>query len=228
MTTPLRFSTLSALFLVGGFVLGGCAEMLEEPARALAANPGEAEVDAFWRDGAMNEALPLAQQAASEGLPWAQLRMGLFHELGEGVAQSDAKAVLWYRKAAVQFAEPDDLVLGLEIVVGLSDRQGYFRQWDDALAARFHLARHYLAGSGVPYDIERAYLIAANVLKLSENRTLEVCDMDYRTLYREVNFPQCAITQAEIHELLKNIETYLTDSERARVKQASENWEFAP
>ena len=205
----------------------GCtAGVMETPARALEANPGEAEVDILWREDEMESALAIAREAAEQGLPWAQLRMGMFHERGEGVAQDDATAVGWYRKAAVQFAERDGM--GFAILVGLSDRRGFFRQWDDALAARFFLARHYWKGSGVRYDVTRAWLLADNVRKLSEFRMIEACDTDSRTLYREMNHPECVITQDQIDGLIREIEAHMTDEEKAAVVGRAEGWDYEP
>ena len=214
------------MLAAGTMLASGCAETLEAPARMLAANPNEAEVDALWRDGDMERALPLVREAAAQGYPWAQLRMGMFAARGDGTPKNDAEAVGWYRKAAAQFAEPDGM--GLQLAAGLSDRHGFFRQWDDALAARFLLARHYYEGAGIGYDITRAYLLADNVRKLSEGRTLEACDMDYRTLYREVNHPQCAITQQEIRALQHDIEAHMTDQERTLAAEQAVGWQYAP
>lgn len=213
------------LLVLWASLAAGCtAGVMETPARALEANPGEAEVDILWREDEMESALAIARGAAEKGFPWAQLRMGMFHELGEGVAQDDAAAVDWYRKAAGQFAERDGM--GLAILVGLSDRRGFFRQWDDALAARFFLARHYWKGSGVRYDIIRAWLLADNVRKLSEFKTIEVCDTDSRTLYREMSHPECVITQDQIGALIQEIEVHMTDEERAEVAGRAESWDY--
>lgn len=212
--------------LWASLVAGCTAGVMEAPARALEANPGEAEVDILWREDEMESALVIAREAAEKGFPWAQLRMGMFHELGEGVARDDTVAVDWYRKAAAQFAERDGM--GLAILVGLSDRRGFFRQWDDALAARYFLARHYWKGSGVRYDIVRAWLLADNVRKLSEFKMIEACDTDSRTLYRETSHAQCAITRKEIRDLIRGIEEEMTDEERAAAAEQSNNWEYVP
>lgn len=212
--------------LLASLAVGCTAGVMEAPARALEANPGEAEVDILWREDEMEPALAIAREAAEKGFPWAQLRMGMFHELGEGVAQDDAVAVDWYRKAAGQFAERDGM--GLAILVGLSDRRGFFRQWDDALAARYFLAHHYWKGSGVRYDIIRAWLLADNVRKLSKFKMIEACDTDSRTLYRETSHAQCAITREEIKDLIRGIEEEMTDEERAAAAEQSESWEYVP
>jgi len=225
MSASLGSRTILLAFWVS--LTAGCtAGVMETPARALEANPGEAEVDILWREGEMESALAIAREAAEKGFPWAQLRMGMFHELGEGVTQDDAAAVDWYRKAAAQFAERDGM--GLAILVGLSDRRGFFRQWDDALAARFFLAHHYWKGSGVSYDIIRAWLLADNVRKLSEFKMIEACDTDSRTLYRETSHAQCAITRKEIGDLIRGIEEDMTDKERAAAAEQSESWEYVP
>lgn len=215
------------LLMLWASLAAGCtAGVMEAPARALEANPGEAEVDILWREDEMDSALAIAREAAEKGFPWAQLRMGMFHDLGEGVAQDDAVAVDWYRKAAAQFAERDGM--GLAILVGLSDRRGFFRQWDDALAARYFLAHHYWKGSGVRYDIIRAWLLADNVRKLSEFKMIEACDTDSRTLYRETSHAQCAITRKEIQDLIRGIEEEMTDEERTAAAEQSESWEYVP
>lgn len=212
--------------LLASLAVGCTAGVMEAPARALEANPGEAEVDILWREDEMESALAIAREAAEKGFPWAQLRMGMFHELGEGVAQDDVSAVDWYRKAADQFAERDGM--GLAILVGLSDRRGFFRQWDDALAARYFLAHHYWKGSGVRYDIIRAWLLADNVRKLSKFKMIEACDTDSRTLYRETSHAQCAITRKEIGDLIRGIEEEMTDEERAAAAEQSESWVYVP
>ena len=199
---------------------------MRAPAQALEANPGEAEVDILWREDEMEQALTIARKAAEQGFPWAQLRMGMFHEQGEEVAQDDAVAVDWYRKAAAQFAERDGM--GLAILVGLSDRRGFFRQWDDALAARFFLARHYWKGAGVRHDIVHAWLLADNVRNLSDFRMIEACDTDSRTLYRETIHARCSITQAEINELIRDIEGEMTDEERIVAAERAVDWEYTP
>ncbi len=215
------------LFALWASLAAGCAApVMEAPARALEANPGEAEVDLLWREGRMDSALAIAREAAERGFPWAQLRMGMFHDLGEGVAEDDATAVGWYEKAAAQFAERDGM--GLAILVGLSDRRGFFRQWDDALAARFFLARHYWKGSGVRHDITRAWLLADNVRRLSDYRSVEACETHSRSLYREEIHARCAITQEEIGDLIRGIEEEMTDEEREAAAKRAESWEYAP
>ena len=215
----------AVLLAVWVLLATGCAEAMRAPAQALEANPGEAEVDILWREDEMEQALTIARKAAEQGFPWAQLRMGMFHEQGEEVAQDDAVAVDFYRKAAAQFAERDGM--GLAILVGLSDRRGFFRQWDDALAARFFLARHYWKGAGVRHDIVHAWLLADNVRKLSDFRMIEACDTDSRTLYRETRHAQCAITQTEIDDLIQDIERDMIDEEKRIAEEQSAGWEYA-
>ena len=224
---PMPLVSRAILLALWVSLAAGCtAGVMEAPARTLEANPGEAEVDILWREGEMEPALAIAGEAAEQGYPWAQLRMGMFHEQGEGVVQDDAIAVDWYRKAAAQFAERDGM--GLAILVGLSDRRGFFRQWDDALAARFFLARHYWQGTGVRHDIVRAWLLADNVRKLSGFRMLEACDTDSRTLYRETSHARCSITQEEINGLIRDIERDMTDKERIVAAEQATDWEYTP
>lgn len=224
---PASLGSRTILLMLWVSLTAGCtAGVMEAPARALEANPGEAKVDILWREGEMAPALAIARDAAEGGFPWAQLRMGMFYDHGEGVAEDDAAAVGWYRQAAAQFAERDGM--GLAILAGLSDRRGYFRQWDDALAARFFLARHYWQGTGVRHDIVRAWLLADNVRRLSDHRMIEACDPASRTLYREMNHPECVITQDQIDGLIREVEAQMTDEEKAAAAGRAAGWDYGP
>jgi TPR repeat protein len=48
------------------------------------------------------KALSLISRAAEQGNPETQFNLGAMYRAGKGVAQSDAEAVRWYRKAAAQ------------------------------------------------------------------------------------------------------------------------------
>src|SRR5262245_56577587 len=63
---------------------------------------------------AYRELLPLAQR----GDAIAQCVLGIMYQSGEGVAQDDAKAVWWYRKAAEQGNADAQSALGLMYATG--------------------------------------------------------------------------------------------------------------
>jgi TPR repeat protein len=52
--------------------------------------------------GRYDEALPLYQQAAEQGLASAQYNLGVMYHTGHGVAKDISTAIYWYRKAADQ------------------------------------------------------------------------------------------------------------------------------
>src|SRR5215831_3360658 len=66
---------------------------------------------------------------ANGGDPRAQYDLGLMYDQGQGVQQSDAKAMEWYERAAQQ-GEP---------------------------RAQYNLGLMYLNGQGVPQDLVKAY-----------------------------------------------------------------------
>jgi|TARA_B110000908_G_scaffold73887_1_gene89028 TPR repeat protein len=79
--------------------------------------------DVFYSE--FDEAFALAKK----GYPWAQFNVGVMYANGEGVSQSDAKAIKWYRKGAEQ---------------GNTD-------------AQMHLGVMYANGFGIVADAVRAY-----------------------------------------------------------------------
>jgi TPR repeat protein len=70
----------------------------------------------------------IVREAAEEGDPAAQNKLGVFYEIGASIEQSDAEAVKWFRKAA---------------------DQGHGE-------AMFNLGEMYEAGRGVPQNIDEA------------------------------------------------------------------------
>ena len=56
----------------------------------LLATPSVAEISPFAKD----------QKAAQLGNPDAQFKLGLAYQMGDGVSQDDAKAAIWFRRAA--------------------------------------------------------------------------------------------------------------------------------
>ena len=80
--------------------------------------------DVFYSE--FDEAFALAKK----GCPWAQVNIGVMYADGEGVTQSDKKAIKWFRKGAGQ-GNPD---------------------------AQMHLGAMYANGYGVTPDAVQAYV----------------------------------------------------------------------
>lgn len=61
-----------------------------------------AQAEAFSQAGNDREALPLFREAAEQGHPGAQYRLGLMYRQGDVIEHDDEKAMTWFRKAAEQ------------------------------------------------------------------------------------------------------------------------------
>ena len=133
-------------------------------ATGAAAGPLEDGIAAYNR-GDPKTALKLWQPLADAGNADAQVNIGVLHANGEGVPQSYAEALTWYRKAADQgdvFALNN---LGLMYMRGqgitASDRMAVqlYRQAADRnfAPAQFNLATMYAQGRGIEKDKAEAY-----------------------------------------------------------------------
>ncbi len=135
-------------------------------------NPGERTADKHWVGGDYAAALEIARPRAELGEPWAQLRMAIYYDVGNGVDKDPAEAAKWYKKAAVQMAEGS---WAEGKILGETGKSGYFGQRNDALIAQYRLARLYLLGKGVEKDLVKAYLLANNVSKKSNGESVFFC-----------------------------------------------------
>ena len=83
---------------------------------------------------AYNELLPLAEQGDAA----AQFYLGFMYETGQGVAQDDAEAVKWYRRAAEQGDADAQNNLGLMYEYGEGVAQDYVQahMWYSLAASR--------------------------------------------------------------------------------------------
>ncbi|MGD9537662.1 MAG: peptidoglycan-binding protein [Alphaproteobacteria bacterium] len=88
-----------------------------------------AEATAAYEAGDYETAFKLMQPHAERGEPSAQHNLGLMYYTGQGVAQDDAMAAHWYRRAAEQ----------------------------DYAVAQYNLGLLYAKGQGVPQDYAEAY-----------------------------------------------------------------------
>lgn len=155
---------VALLFLSLSLLLSGCAG--PNP------NVGERTVDLAWYRGDYAYAVKAVTPRAEAGQPWAQLRLGMFYELGMGVDQDIGKAADWYEKAAVQKAE-GGWAEGL--MIGAVGPVGYFNQNGDARIAQYKLARIQLEGKGVSQDLMKAYFNIRTVKEESQGKPLFFC-----------------------------------------------------
>ena len=87
----MKYKMIAALLLLSLFACAG-----PNP------NPGERTADVLWAKYEHQQALDIIKPQAEAGIPWAQLRLGVAYELGNGVEQNSSEALKWYKKAAVQ------------------------------------------------------------------------------------------------------------------------------
>lgn len=112
-----------------------------------------------------NKALELLSRAIAKDHPYGTFLMGVAHSTGLGVPQDDAKAVIWYERAANLGNVHGQYWLAFMIANG---RGGIGANWEGAYPlmvkaaeqghsdARFMLGYMFQAGLGVDQDFEQA------------------------------------------------------------------------
>lgn len=109
---------------------------------------------------AFAEVSPLAAQGNAD----AQFLMGMFYDSGNGVAQDQAQAASWYRRAADQKHLVAQLFLGVLYYSGQGVKQDYAQalHWFQGPAesgndqAQYYLGAMYAQGTGVAMDDDKA------------------------------------------------------------------------
>jgi hypothetical protein len=190
-----RSSILLALLLG----LTGCA--------GLNPNPGERTVDNAWAYGDYERVHSILRPCAERGEPWAQYRLAVAYEFGNGVEKNTRTAIQWYLKAAVQegsgaWADGQ--------TVGAFGKAGYFNQKTDALLAQHGLATIYLNGNGVPPDLVKAYLLEFHVSKESNGSFLFACYLP--------NGQPTGISAETISKTLGEIEKKMTPEQKTEAQ----------
>lgn len=108
------------------------------------------------------ELRPLAETGHGK----AQYQVGVMYEYARGYEQSDANAIVWYRKAAAQNVAAAQYRLGVmyENGWGVAQNHAHAAHWYKKAAMQEHgfaqhdLAFMYFAGKGVPRDHVQAYM----------------------------------------------------------------------
>jgi len=112
------------------------------------------------KKGDFQRALDTLRPLAAKGDPDAEFLLGMLYDAGNGVAQDQAIAASWYRKAAEQKHLLAQLFLGVLFYAGQGVEQDYRQaaRWLQAPAdsgnaqAQFYLGSMYAAGTGVEKD----------------------------------------------------------------------------
>src|SRR3990172_9937102 len=113
MRWPMRIPS-GAMILIISLLIAGLA----------VAEPFEDATIAYYI-GDYETAYRLIKPLAEQGLPEAQLNLGLLYDNGQGVPQDHAEAAKWYRKAAEQGNAKGQYELGMMHCTGLGVLQDY-------------------------------------------------------------------------------------------------------
>ena len=198
---------MNLIMLLGAFLgvfLLGCAG--PNP------NPGERNADVLWSKYQHNEALKIILPAAEKGDPWAQLRLGVAYELGKGVPKEVAKALYWYKHAAVHKGN-DKWSSG--VLVGEVGTPGYFGQNTDAMVAQYLISNIYLRGDGVEKNLVAAYLWAKHLAQESSGKDVFFCCEFEGGRW---------IPQSDIQHTITQIEKEISQTQKATAEQLLPTW----
>ncbi len=178
-------------------------------------NPGERTADTNWEQGNPERALEVARSAAERGMPWAQLRMGIYYNTGFGVEEDIPEAIKWYKLAARQLEEGK---WAEGYMVGATGETGYFGQKSDALIAQYRLADIYYQGEGVGKDLTLSYLLINNVITKSHGDpdVFFCCDWSGGRWFHETQFT----------ELKANLEKAMTQEQLEEAVIMSKSWDL--
>ena len=160
MKTKLKIFILSSIIFITG-----CAG--PNP------NPGERTIDMGIMGNSLTEYdLENLRNKAEKGFPWAQLRMGVIHEKGNGVIKNLDKAERWYTLTAENYG---DDAWSNGHMIGAIGKAGYFNQNSDALIAKFQLAGIYLDKNSGKLNISKGYELIKEVKEKSNNTYIFYC-----------------------------------------------------
>lgn len=140
-----------------------CSVLLLAPNYSLHASMTDNAVTAI-KKGDFETALKELRPLIEKNDPNAQFLMGMLYDAGSGVAQDQAIAASWYRKAAEQNHLIAQLFLGILHYSGNGVEKDYLKaaQWLQAPAnngndqAQFYLGSMYAEGNGVNKDDAKA------------------------------------------------------------------------
>ena len=129
-------------------------------------------------------------KAAEQGYAHAQSNLGTLIRDGQGVAQDDTEAVMWFRKAADQGDAVAEFLLGNQYAFGKGVPQDYSEamSWFRKAAEQGHpRAMHdlgviYAKGLGVPQDYVRAHMWFSLSAAQGEQMAVKTLEMAERMM----------------------------------------------
>jgi TPR repeat protein len=192
------------LSLMAMMVLSGCAGM--NP------NPGERTTDVAWENGNYTQAFEVAEQFAEQSHPWAELRLGMYYDVGHGVEENIDKSLYWYKRAANHNIEGK---WAEGYIAGAAGKAGYFGERNDALIAQYRLARLYMEDERVERNLVISYILATQLLT-----KLAGSDMFFCCEWSEGRF----FTTVMVEDTIKELEEQLTEDERRKISEVESTW----
>ena len=188
--------------------LCGCASVITP-------NTGELRSDELWEQKQYDEALAIIEPAAQAGLPWAQLRLGIAYEYGQGKQQDYLKAIEWYKKTAGQSSE-DAWSDGLPLLSAGVD--GFFNQNNDALVAQYLIARIWTDEALFSQNqLAEAWLMVNHIIvKKNDSDILYCCENS--------SLGEQTIENERIIELRNSIENKLGPQDLTTLKKRAVYW----
>ncbi len=137
--------------------------VLVAPFAPAIASGADQALEAMQR-GDFKTALHELRPRAAQNDPQAQFLLGMLYDSGKGVAQDQAAAASWYRKAAVQHHLMAQLYLGVLLYTGegVKPDRAEAARWFQAPAengndmAQFYLGSMYASGTGVKQNASEA------------------------------------------------------------------------
>ena len=175
-------------------------------------NPGERTVDNHWLHENYDRALPILRPSADAGEPWAQLRLGVFYEFGNGVPKDFQKAAEWYKKAAKQETHGG---WARGQTIGSMGKPGFFNQNSDALIAQYQLSGYYVRGDGVTKDLVTAYCLARHILEKSAGQDIFYCWWGGQARY---------ITANMVAQRYKEIQEAMMSEQKQEAERVFPSW----
>lgn len=154
----------------------------------------------------------LPHARAAQGDAEAQLQMGMRYAAGDGVAQNDKEAALWFAKAAKQGLAEAQYQYGLVLLQGRGVVQDYKAafSWIEKPAqrgyarAQYSLGELYRYGTGTAIDKARAYLW----FNLAAAQGVDVAAKARDSLVWQLKPEQITAMQEEARRISMNLNTH--------------------
>lgn len=178
-------------------------------------NPGEKEADIYIHKKEHEQAITIVEPLAEQGLPWAQLRLGIAYEYGQGKKQNATTALEWYRKAAKQIV---DLPWGDGVQLISAGEEGFFNQNNDARVAQYLIARMYAEGrNGIGKNPAEAWLWAHYAQQSSGGNDIVFCCENSKLRTKKIEAERLVT-------LLNSIEAELPSEALEKLRKQAEYW----